>query len=117
MKFMVSRTSSFEGKPCKEAIFEKYVRVDRRAASTPEEIPAFKNYPNTDWWYKEGRNHRKIGKNTIARDFDDDGWFIEVNSIDELMKLQKKYGEFIIKGPYWGTGYDAELEIYDDYRE
>jgi len=40
-------------------------------------------------------------------------WFIDINTPEELVALEKKYGEIIISSCNAGP----TLEIYDDYRE
>ena len=45
-------------------------------------------------------------------------WTIEINSIEELIALSRKYGEIIIAGHYLDINdMYPTLEIYDDYRE
>lgn len=43
-----------------------------------------------------------------------DGWFIEINSLEELLGLKKRYGELILTTDY---GNIETIEIYDDLRE
>ena len=45
-----------------------------------------------------------------------DKYFIEINSLEELMEFQKGYGKIIIMDNRYG-GEMKEIEIYDDYRE
>lgn len=45
-----------------------------------------------------------------------DKYFIEINSLEELMEFQKDYGKIIIMDNRYG-GEMKEIEIYDDYRE
>lgn len=45
-----------------------------------------------------------------------DKYFIEINSLEELMEFQKGYGKIIIMDNRYG-GKMKEIEIYDDYRE
>lgn len=113
MKFKVTRTSRFDGKPCAEAVKEPYTRVDARTAAAPELVSAYRDKP-TDWWFGEGRNHR-VERGHMKRDFDAEGWFIEIPDLSALMAFRDKYGQLII-----GTAFDApidSIEIYDDYRE
>ena len=125
MKFLVCRTSEWtpEKAPVKGAVHERFLRIDVRApCKRPNEIPAYRGKPE-DWWYAEGTNHRKIlgprgGVQGIARDFPDgsDGWFIEINSLDDLIMFTDKHGHIIL-----GVSYDnpevRQIEIYDGYRE
>lgn len=115
MKFMVTRTSVWDNdKPCDGAIKEKYIRIDTRNASKPEDVPAYKNSP--EWWYSEGTNHRIIN-GYIARDFEDEAWFIEIFTLEELIKFKDSVGSPIILNDFIFTNGVLELEIYDDYRE
>jgi hypothetical protein len=113
MRFKVSRTSIWddEEKPCEEAVWESYLRVDTRTVDSPEKL-TFKN--DREDWYKIGKNHR-VENGNIKRDFNDEGWFIYIHSLEELNAFVKKYGRIVyVKG--WA--YDGmEIEIYDSYRE
>lgn len=44
------------------------------------------------------------------------GVFIEINNIDELLELEKDYGEIIITSSTLNKDIKV-IEIYDDYRE
>lgn len=116
MKFKVRRTSEWDVdvQPCKEAHQETFVSIDLRTVKSPNEIPRSKNKPE-DWWYLSGRNHRLIG-GKIARDFDAIGWFIEINTLEELLKFREKYGDLVLTKHYLNPEI-VEVEIYDDYRE
>ncbi len=46
----------------------------------------------------------------------EDVYRIKINSLEELMKLIKKYGTIII-GPHFDNEEETHIEIYDDYRE
>ena len=52
----------------------------------------------------------------IARDFDAIGWFIEINTLEELLKFREKYGDLVLTKHYLNPEI-VEVEIYDDYRE
>ena len=115
MKFLVTRTSLWpDAKPCEEAIKEPYVRVDERTVNAPDKIPAYIG-KSTDWWYEGGRNHR-VEHGHIMRDFDDEAWFVEINSLEELLKFRAKYGSVVIESLYNNHAL-LHLEIYDYYRE
>lgn len=114
MKFIVSRTSMYgDDKPCDEASKMTYTRIDMRGADDPSKIPAYKE--NSSLWYDEGTNHR-IVKGKIMRDFEETGWFIEINSLEELLEFQKKYGDLVLQHSMWNEEI-PEIEIYDYYRE
>jgi hypothetical protein len=115
MKFTISRTSD-RGKsqpPCPEAKKESFTWIDERDISNP-----FANKYLGEKWYEMGRNHR-VESNHIKRDIDDDDWFIEIKTFEELAEFISKYGEVIISIPMYYKEGDAKLsiEIYDDYRE
>lgn len=114
MKFHISRVSDWtdDTPPCKEAYKDQYVRIDERTVNDPKKIPAGCND-----WYEEGRNHR-VEKGHIKRDFDDTDWFIDIESLDQLMKLVKREGSLIIQDTYFlGDEKNGEIKIYDDYIE
>lgn len=113
MELMVSRTSTdSDNKPCDEAYQKQYVYIDRRRWKTPEEIT---DEITKREWFNEGRNHR-IEDNNIMRDFDRVGWFVNIDSLDDLMKFIAKYGNIVIETSYRNHNILA-IEIYDDYRE
>lgn len=43
-------------------------------------------------------------------------WFIEINTIDELIEFCNKNGDVVIEDCAWNTSYKKIL-IYDDYIE
>lgn len=115
MEFMVRRTSySMDAKPCEEAYLKTYIRIDERTVNSPSKIPAYKNWPE-DWWYSKGKNHR-IENGHIMRDFDDKGWFIELDTMEGLSKFHQKYGRLVIE-QCWENHSILEIEIYDNWRE
>ena len=79
---------------CEEKILPEYkkvngIRIDERCVSKPENIPAHKG-ESTDWWYREGKNHR-VKNNHIQRDFEEEFYVIELSTIEDLLNFQKKY--------------------------
>jgi len=121
MEFRISRTSIWtDEKPCEEAYKKEYIREDERGFASPEE---FKEKLHEDW-FSEGFNHRiitntkdnYINDTHIIRYFKDEDWFIKINTIEDLLKLEEKYGDLIIRTFYDNKNY-KEIEIYDDYRE
>jgi hypothetical protein len=112
MKFMVSRTSNWdlEEQPCEEAVKETYTSTDTRIVDDPSKL----NY-GSDEWYTKGTNHR-VENGMIKRDFPDfEAWFIEIDSLDELLQFFRKYERLVIQEHY-GSDF-IKIEIYDDYRE
>jgi len=59
----------------------KGIWIDRRYASSPEDIPYYKG--NKEWadkeWYGEGKNHR-VTDGMIERDFEEEFSIIELNA-------------------------------------
>jgi len=116
MKFTIRRTSLCgEDKPCKEATPYEVTRIETRTLSTPEEFD--KKFGEREGkWLEYGTNHRKIG-GCIARDNGTmECWAIEINSLEDLLSLYRKYGELVIQTNMWDKQ-TPEIEIYDDYRE
>ena len=119
MKFIIERTSGRgNSSPCVEAKEEQVVRTETRTLHSPEEFD--KRFADREGnWLSVGTNHR-IGENGyICRDREVvNVWAIEINSIEELVTLSRKYGEIIISDHYLdiNDGHPT-LEIYDDYRE
>jgi hypothetical protein len=116
VKYAISRTSEWndEEPPVPGAVREAYIRVDERTTNDPKKIPA--NKGTDGGWYETGRNHR-VERRHIMRDFDAEGWFIEVPDLAALMALVKKHGHVIVKGEMFQSPYFPEIEIYDGYRE
>ena len=108
MKFRISRTSMYrEEKPIPEAQEDTYTRVDERTFKSAEEHDA--RFGTFHKWHSTGENHRvtPIG---IARDFPNQPcWSIEINSLEDLVELSKKYGQLVLD--------KDEIEIYDSYRD
>ncbi len=119
MKFIITRTSEWgNSSPCAEAKKEQIVKIEARTFHSPEEFD--KRFADREGnWLSVGTNHR-IGENGyICRDREVvNVWAIEINSIEELVTLSRKYGEIIISDHYLdiNDGHPT-LEIYDDYRE
>lgn len=115
MKFMVTRTSLLgrEKCPVEGAKRERFVRIDERTANDPKKIPAHKGTDGD--WYEKGSNHR-VEKGHIKRDFEDEAWFVELGSLEDLLNFVDKNGEVVVGWSMWNSGIRS-LEIYDDYRE
>lgn len=113
MKFYISRTSSGDDKPHERAYRDKYIRIDTRTVDDPSKL----NHPSDKTnWYKQGKNHRVID-GYIKRDFDDEGWFIDIETLDELIKFENETKSNLIIGKcFWNTEINS-IEIYDDWRE
>ena len=107
MKFIITRTSDYGdcSSPCAEAKEDQLVRIETRALYSPEEFD--KKFAD-----REGNGY-------ICRDREMmNVWTIEINSIEELIALSRKYGEIIITDHYLNDNDEyPTLEIYDSYRE
>lgn len=118
MKVIVERTSNWgcEEKPIDEAVLvNKTLHYqDRRNVSSMEEA-------KTEFWYNEfmssGTNHREEN-GYIVRDYEveESVWEVEIDSLNDVINLFKKYGDIIILGSTYSE-YDFKIEIYDAYRE
>lgn len=120
MKFIIKRTSGrANSSPCVEAKEEQVVRIETRTPfHSPEEFD--KRFAAREGaWLSVGTNHRIGRDGYICRDRDMmNVWTIEVNSIEELVALSRKYGEIIVADHYLSSNDEyPTLEIYDDYRE
>lgn len=83
----------------------KGIRLDRRNTDNPTKIRAYKG--EKDWWYSEGKNHR-IENGEIVRQFDDEFYIININSLNELLKLQDKYKIDVVLGGRSGYVYNGK---------
>lgn len=118
MKVIVERTSNWgcEEKPIDEAVLVKRTLhyQDRRDVSSMEEA-------KTEFWYNEfissGTNHREEN-GYVVKDVEivESVWEVEIESLNDILSLFKKYGDIIIEESIYSE-YDFEIEIYDAYRE
>lgn len=113
MEFMITRTSNWSTvRPCDEAYEKVYSRKDIRT------LKSFEEYDNKfrDNFLDNGSNHRINEDGYIEREFEDKAWFIKINSLEDLLNLQNKYGQIIV-GQSWNNYEYMMIEIYDGYRE
>lgn len=68
------------------------------------------------WFLQDGYNHRIEGC-WCRRDKKVMVWAIEVNSLEDLVKLRDKCKNDLILGRHDDASEYPELEIYDDWRE
>lgn len=114
MKFSVTRTSCYnDKKPCEGAKKEKCLHVDERTVKSPKMLSRVMTEED---WYGTGKNHR-VENGHIMRDMDTTAWFIELNTLEELLEFTKKHGQCIISESDWSVKDCPSIEIYDDYRE
>ncbi len=58
----------------------------------------------------------EVKNNVIKNGETEKCWAIEINSLEDLIALYRKYGELVIQTNMWDRE-TPEIEIYDDYRE
>ncbi len=118
MEFIINkRTTPWGKKPCKETVKKQFMYIDRRTVETLKEakLPKYKHW--SDQFFASGSNFREEN-GMIARDTElADVWVITLNTLDELMKFNHKYGDLILGFKDCYHGIENTLEIYDDYRE
>lgn len=116
MKFIISRTSEWgDSSPCAEAKKETiWITEDNKCPSFEEYNRA---YSDRTPWLSVGKNHRISSNGHIQRDVEQTEWVVDINSIEDLLELSKKYGELIIYTQLFPGEIAPYIEIYDDYRE
>lgn len=117
MKTIISRTSVWNGNhPYKQAKTKviKLTYFDYRAVKTLKEAKSCQWYKQ---WFESGTNHREENNMIVCDVVKNVKCFtIEINNLEDILKLQKKYGNIIIKSSNYKE-IEFELEIYDTYRE
>lgn len=113
MKFIVSRTSGGDNAPCENAVLFKMPYTQKcNNCHTFEEYAECHNQKWTDF----GENHRINADGIIERTMYATCWYIEISSLEDLVKLQNKCEEeLIIHENYLNNEY-PEVEIYDAWR-
>lgn len=115
MRFRVTRTSNYGSEadpPCQNVRRERYFRADRYTYMKEEDYD--RQQVAAKKWRASGKNHREDKEGGIVRDMEHEGWFMSINSLDELMAFIKENGEVILFMP---DEYDVvTIEIYDDFR-
>ena len=117
MEFLLTSTARRVENRIPNAIIKKYKKVEVRNFSSFEEFDKRLSWMEGNWLSK-GVNH-KASEGRIQREFPNgaEGYFIEINSIEELLEFQKKVGnELIITSAINNESIPA-IEIYNDYRE
>lgn len=112
MIFKVERTSEWSDdiQPIKESYKGSCIETECYLLPSFE---AFDERHNCNFKAK-GTNHRVLPDKTIVRDVEVNCYLVEINTLEDLMKLQGKYGDIIIR--YSSYEYPI-LEIYDTWRE
>jgi hypothetical protein len=105
MKFLCSRTSTYNGDecPCEEAVSEFVVETIR--------LTELKPYVHTDW-FETGTNFR-IKDDMVCKDITRSKWVVTLAGLDSFMAFVAKYNPVVVHSK---DGYNS-IEIYDDYRE
>lgn len=112
MEFLILRTSAeWDEKPHKRAFKKKFTRVDQRKFKSEDEF----NSRVLENWRDHGQNHR-VNEIGIARDFNDEDWFIKISSLAELLDLSEECGKLILTSKSYLNKDISEIEIHDDYR-
>lgn len=123
MKFRIFRTSdrNEKEKPCANAKNESVIEIDSRDAKW---LDGANKEQLRKRWFRIGMNHHEKTKgkrHKIVREFHCAIWTIEIKNLLDLLELERKYGEIIIRSG--GNKHqqikniDHEIEIYDNYRE
>lgn len=61
-------------------------------------------------------NNGSSGAPCIGAAYYGDGWYIRLETLDDLVSLAEMYGDLIVSSEsFWSRG--PGIEIYDDYRE
>jgi hypothetical protein len=115
MKFIIERTSD-EAPPILDAILENIPYLHVRTF-TEEEFNKKCSY-REGLWRSKGFDHGVTKEGDIFRKENrkENVYTIEINSLNELILLSRKYGEIILRSPPI-SNYPPTLEIYDTYRE
>ena len=105
MKFEITRTSQWnsdETPPCEGAIQE--VEEITNTYKMEKDLSYYEGY------FFNVRTFTENGVKMIELTDKKLRWYLEINSLEELMDFQKKEGSSVILS-------DNTIEIYDDYRE
>lgn len=114
MKFRITRTSGNyfdEERPCEKAVKGTYLYTHTRTCTEEEFNRKFADREGL--WRSKGINHRVDSRGYIQREYEREGFLIEINTLEELVAFVDEVGDIIISkdNPM------PEIEIYDDYRE
>src|SRR5699024_10221117 len=88
MEFLVTRASDWSySKPCDEAYQKDYMRKDIRT------LKSFEEYDNRfrDNFLDTGINHKINDSGYIEREFEDEAWFVKIDTLEELLEFTSKY--------------------------
>ena len=126
MRFIVERTSVYGGrKPCGEAVPGMVQSWDARTFKSPDEYDekfGGATGPMGGPWLSKGTDHEIIrgprgGATGIRRRLADKAaWFVDIESLEELVAFVNRHGDVVI-GEHWMGDPHLRIEIYDGYRE
>ncbi len=117
MKFIISLTDDYDEELPEQAKLEKITVRNHRTFHDMAGIRGFMRVVGD--WKSIGKNHQVNGL-TISREIEIEVTIIEINSLEELLKLQVKCNEPLIISNCDGSfdKYDIPtIEIYNGYRE
>lgn len=111
MKFQITRTRySFDPEvpPYPNSVLEE-ITVEERFYNSAHIAPSIREQQE-EWFKRIGFDHRRLENGDFVRSNRVKCWFIEINSLDELIAMAKLEEEGIV--------FNGEtIEIYDGYRE
>lgn len=113
MEYLVSRTSFWmDEKPADECYWKEYISFDVRTFDSFDKYDAkFK-----DNFKDRGFDHCINDRGYIQRSFNREGWFINIDTIEELNNFIEEKGSVVIETHHANENI-LEIEIYDSYRE
>lgn len=114
MKFVVSRKNispSESKRPCEEAVEELLTPLDYRTVKSLEEAKQKIWYKD---WLQGGENHREEnGKVVCDKKTKVKQWVCEINTLEELIAFQSKYGDITISDSSPYKEVSKEIKIHD----
>ena len=113
MEYLVSRTSFWnDEKPAKGCYKEEYITHDVRT------LDSFEKYDMKfrDNFKDIGFDHCINDRGYIQRSFNREGWFINIDTIEELNNFIEEHSSVVIETHHANENI-LEIEIYDGYRE
>lgn len=117
MKFQIALTSAGSTNHNQQPYplaFQEEVTIEEKFQRYPL-LPQSAQDANEDRFRSVGFNHRVSENGDLLRNMKVTRWFIEINSLDELVALAKEAEK---ENPERGIVFDGEtIEIYDSYRE
>ena len=109
MIFEIEKVSVVDEKPCDEAKLMTRVETRKMSKYLFEKIVGESTRIE---WYQTGFNHKETDTH-VLREVENQVWFIELKSLEELTEFVKKYGKIIVEKNEYGD----KITIYDDYIE